>query len=271
LKKFGAGVTIANKMSGFWSKTLVSAFLLLFLATAAATAAAQTAMIDNIQELSEEDNVPVIIKHLPDWEKVKNKAVVAIDSETFSKAVDKHPIALVVAFTPGTEAVVANYDAGKLAIVEFTTPQMATDADAKIQARLGEATSAGQNVPVYRRVGNYAVFVFNQKDEAAANALIDHVKYEKVVQWLGSDPIALRKLERTYIETTSDVVLGAIQITGYILLFTFAVGGFAGFLIFRSRNRQRSMADAYTDAGGMTRLNLDDLDPASTDKLLDSK
>jgi hypothetical protein len=230
-------------------------------------------MIDEVvQEVSEADNVPVIMKHLPDYEKVKDKAVFASSSEDFLKAVNNHSLALTVTFAPGTEAAIADYDAGKLAIVEFTSPQLATEADAKIQAYLGEATgptSGSQNVPVYRRIGNYAVFVFNSRDGASAAALIDQVKYEKVVQWLGRNPNIQQKKERDTVRTTSEVVLNAIQITGYILLVTLAIGGFAGFMVFRSRNRQRLQADTYTDAGGMTRLNLE-ASPVSTDKLLDS-
>jgi hypothetical protein len=258
------------RMSSFLLKVIFAAFLLSAVFTGSLPA--QTAMIDEVvQEVSEADNVPVIMKHLPDYEKVKKKAVFASTSEDFLKAVGNHPLALSVAFTPGTEAAIANYDAGKLAIVEFTSPQLATGADEKIRSLLGEAAGpnggGSQNVPVYRRVGNYAVFVFNSKDEAAAAALIDQVKYEKVVQWLGTNPNILQKKERDYVRSTSEVVLNAIQITGYILLVTLAIGGFAGFMVFRSRNRQRLQADSYTDAGGMTRLNLE-ASPVSTDKLL---
>ena len=257
-------------MFSFLLKVISAAFLLTAFFTGPLSA--QTAMIDEVvQEVSEADNVPVIMKHLPDYEKVQKKAVFAASSEDFLKAVGNHPLALSVAFTPGTEAAIADYDAGKLAIVEFTSPQLATAADEKIKSQLGEATGApnsSQNIPVYRRVGNYAVFVFNSKGEAAAAALIDQVKYEKVVQWLGTNPNILQKKERDYVRTTSEVVLNAIQITGYILLVTVAIGGFAGFMVFRSRNRQRLQADTYTDAGGMTRLNLE-ASPVSTDRLLE--
>jgi hypothetical protein len=258
-------------MFSFVSKVLIaSLFSVVFFA---GSFSAQTAMIDEVvQEVSEADNVPVIMKHLPDYEKVKDKAIFASTAEDFLKAVNNHSLALTVTFTPGTEAAIADYDAGKLAIVEFTSPQLATQADAKIQASLGEATGpngGGQSVPVYRRIGNYAVFVFNSRDDAAAAALIDQVKYEKVVQWLGRNPLIQQKKERDTVRTTSEVVLNAIQITGYILLVTLAIGGFAGFMVFRSRNRQRLQADTYTDAGGMTRLNLE-ASPVSTDRLLDS-
>ena len=192
------------EMFSLVSKVLIASFFsVVFFA---GSFSAQTAMIDEVvQEVSEADNVPVIMKHLPDYEKVKDKAVFAGTSEDFLKAVNNHPLALTIAFTPGTEAAVADYEAGKLAIVEFTSPQLATEADAKIQADLGQATAAGQIVPVYRRIGNYAVFVFNSKDDAAAAALIDQVKYEKVVQWLGRNPHIQQKKERDTVRTTSEV------------------------------------------------------------------
>jgi len=253
-------------MFSFLLKTVAGSFLAVLFFSGAVYA--QTAMIDEVvQEVSESDNVPVIMKHLPDYENVKKKAVFVSNAEEFFKAAGNAPVAQSISFTPGTEAAIADYDAGKLAIVEFTSPQIATDADEKIKARLDEATASGQSIPAYRRVGNYAVFVFSPKDDAAASALIDQVKYEKVVQWLGRNPNIQQKMERDTVRTTSEVVLNAIQITGYILLFTVTIGGFAGFMVFRSRNRQRLQADTYTDAGGMTRLNLES-SPVSTDKLL---
>jgi hypothetical protein len=256
-------------MFGFLLKKIAGPFLAVLVFCGALLA--QTAMVDEVvQEVSEADNVPVIMKHLPDYEKVAKKAVFAANAAEFAKAVGNNPAASSINFTPGTEAAIADYDAGKLAIVEFTSPQMATDADQKIAAALGVAASPGQNIPAYRRIGNYAVFVFNPKDEASAAALIDQVKYEKVVQWLGRNPAIQQKMERDTVRTTSEVVLNAIQITGYILLITLSLGGFAGFLVFRSRNRQRLQADTYTDAGGMTQLNLE-ASPVSNDRLLNSK
>lgn len=274
LEKFGAGVTIANTMFSGISKLMLGAFLMVLCAIGPVFA--QTAVIDNLpapaQELSDEDNVPVIIKHLPEWEKFKDKARVISTTEEFSKSVKGHAIAAEIPFVGGTEAVVADYEAGKLAIVEFTTPQMATDMDARIQAKLAEIGQLGQGLPHYRREGNYAVFVFDPTDEAAAAALSEQVEYQKVVQWLGSNPYIQQQTERMTVKTTSEVVLGAIQLTGYILLFALLVGGGAGYLIFRTRNRQQLAANSYTEVDGMTTLNLDDFGSSkSTDRLLDSK
>ncbi len=85
-------------------------------------------------------------------------------------------------FNEGAEAVIASYEASRLVIVEYTTPQIAADADARIMARLQELRAQAQPIPsAYRRVGNYSVFVLNAPDEAIAWPLIDGVKYEQSI------------------------------------------------------------------------------------------
>ena len=92
-------------------------------------------------------------------------------------------------FEGGAEAVTANYGASRLVIVENTTPQLATDNDARIQGTIRELREQGQTVPsAYRRVGNYSVFVFDAPDEQTAAQLIDGMSYEQTVQWLGDNP-----------------------------------------------------------------------------------
>src|SRR6266852_2587216 len=76
--------------------------------------------------------------------------------------------------------VVSNYGPSQLVIVEFTTPQFASDNDRRITAKIHELKNQGQPVPTaYRRVGNYSVFVFNAPDEQTAKQLIDQVKYQQ--------------------------------------------------------------------------------------------
>ncbi len=52
----------------------------------------------------------------------------------------------------------ADYDGGKLLIVEFNTPQIATDSDSRITTRLNELRSQNQQMgplpSAYRRGGN---------------------------------------------------------------------------------------------------------------------
>ena len=130
--------------------------------------------------------------------------------------------------------------------------------------------SKGQPTPTaYRRVGNYSVFVFNAPDEKTANALVDQVKYEQVVQWLGDDPHLYERLQRYFAETSAGVLVAVLKSSGLSLLLCLAAGALIGAMMFRHRRTQR--ATMYSDAGGSIRLNLDELtEPANTGRLLKS-
>ncbi len=215
------------------------------------------------RELSDADGIPVLTKHLPDWE--KEQATYILGASDLKRALGEKKVFDAIDFAGGTEAVTADYPQGKLLVVEFYTPQASIEADGKIQAQL-----AGQNAgTVYRRIGNYSAFVFDTPDEAAANALLDRIKYEKTVQWLGSDPFALRRAERNFIQGTSSLFLSTVTaIVGGLGLSVLA-GLLVGFIYFRVREQKRSQMESFSDAGGMTRLNLDGLTAqASADRLL---
>jgi hypothetical protein len=218
------------------------------------------------QEISEEDGVPVLIKHLPDWENARNRATYTNNVNDLRKALGERPVFDAIDFTGGTEAVTAPYDAGKLLIVEYTNPQGSTEADAQITQKLIQNP---QNPPVfYRRIGNYNAFVFDANDETAANALLDQVKYQKMVQWLGEDPNYQKKYEHYIGVTMADMFLSTtIWILSGIALAIFS-GVIVGLLFFRSRDRRRSAMVAFSDAGGMIRLNLDGLSAQNSDRLL---
>lgn len=206
-----------------------------------------------------EDSTPVILKHLPDWENVRNRAVYIKNSDDLRNALGERPVFDLVSFVGGAEAAAADYDAGKLLIVEYSTPQFSIDADNQIQQRL---TENPPNPPVLaRRVGNYEVFIFDAADEAAANALIDQVKYEKNVQWLGQDPFLLQRAERAYLEKTSNVFISTIISIVLGLSCAILLGVAAGLTVFYIRRRKRASMTAFSDAGGMVRLNLDELTP----------
>ena len=215
-----------------------------------------------------EGEVPVLVKHLPNWEVSHRQAIYAVNSGALTLAVPNQPILSELNFDGGTEAVVANYGQSQLVIVEFTTPQFSIDNDQRIWTKISELKSQGQPTPsAYRRVGNYSVFVFNAADEKTANALIEQVKYEQVVQWLGDDPHLYEKLQRYFAQTSAGVLVAVLKSSGLSLLFCLAAGAFIGTMLFRRRRAQR--AAAYSDAGGSIRLNLDDLTgPARSTRLL---
>lgn len=207
-------------------------------------------------------DIPVLVKHLPDWESQQRRILYAVNQNTLKKAISNQPILETVSFEGGVEAVIANYDSQRLVVVEFNTPQLATENNSRLTARIQELRNQGQPVPTaYRRVGNYSVFVFDAPSELAANQLIDQVKYQQVVQWLGKNPYAYGDAVREFTQTTLGVLVSVVQASGLVLLGSLAVGGFMGALLFTRRRAKQQVRDAYSDAGGMLRLNLDEMDP----------
>lgn len=221
-----------------------------------AGAQASTTPIYNSQELSEVDGIPVLLKHLPDWESVRDRAVFATDSDTLKAALGERAVLSAVDFTGGTEAVTAPYDAGRLVIIEYTSPQASVEAD----ARFNEILSSADGATLYRRIGNYNSFVFDVTDMSAANALLDQVKYEKDVHWLGDDPFKI-SAERAFVLTTADIFFSTVLVIVIGIGFSIIGGLIVGFVYFQTRERRRASMATFTDAGGMTRLNLDGFTP----------
>ncbi len=217
-----------------------------------------------------EDDIPVLVKHLPDWQTSQRNAIYAVNIGALRDAIPTQPVLNELSFDGGTEAVTANYGPSQLVIVEFTTPQLSIDNDQRIWTKIKELKSQGQPAPTaYRRVGNYSVFVFNAPDEKTANALVDQVKYEQVVQWLGDDPHMADRLQQYFSRTTSGVLVAVLKSSGLSLVFCLGLGGLIGALLFRHRRAQK--AALYSDAGGATRLNLDELTGTSkSQRLLES-
>lgn len=209
------------------------------------------------QEVSEVDGLPVLIKHLPSWETVRDSSGFFLNRGELKKALGDRPVLDLVDFTGGTEATAATYPAAKLLIVEYMTPQSATEADSKFLDYFAGNPDGGKTL--YKRVGNYSVFAFDVTDQAAAGALIDEVKYQKTVQWLGEDPYLLKKLEQYFINTTRDIFIATVKWIVGGLGFSLLLGVIVGFFFFRHRQQRRLKLETYTDAGGLTRLNLDGL------------
>jgi hypothetical protein len=171
--------------------------------------------------------------------------------------VGDRPVLNAIDFAGGTEAVSAPYAAGKLLIVEYTNPQGSIDADQKITQEIARTP---QNAPTaYRRIGNYNAFVFDGADSAVAAGLLDQIKYEKSVQWLGEDPFLLKRVEKYLVTTTRDIFISTLKVIVLGIAGSIFVGIIAGFVYFRFRDQRRERTAAFSDAGGLTRLNIDDL------------
>lgn len=218
---------------------------------------------------SPDQEIPILVQHLPQWPNVAKYSYVVTAGDLRSAFADQ-PVVEAIDFEGGTEAVTANYGKAQLLIVEFATPQFSVENDQRIAAKIQELKSQSQPAPTaYRRVGNYSVFVFHATDEASANQLIDQVKYQKVVQWLGEDPYLYGRLQRYFAQTSAGVLMAVLKSSGLSLLACVGIGALVGFLLFRHRRAQK--AALYSDAGGQVRLNLDDLTGApDPSRLLES-
>lgn len=247
-------------------KSLIAVLCIVIAAVSFVFSQAQPTPKYKSQEISETDGLPVLIKHLPDWERVRDRTTFATNTGELKAGLGERPILDLIDFSAGTEAATAPFDAGKLLIVEYTSPQGSVDADAKFTAKLTDDEQAGSTV--YRRIGNYNVFVFDATDKSAANALIDQVKYEKQVQWLGANPFRISP-ERAFVLTTTDMFISTFLIVLIGIGLSIGGGIIAGYVFFYIRDQKRASMPTFSDAGGMTRLNLDGLTPEiAPDRLL---
>ncbi|PYS97622.1 MAG: hypothetical protein DMF65_11485 [Acidobacteria bacterium] len=207
-----------------------------------------------------ENGLPTLVSHLPDWEKAYQRADYAVSLPALQEAAGNRPALDAVSFEGGAEAVTSNYGEARLVIIEFTTPQYAADSDARIGERIAQLRAAGQPVPsAYKRVGNYSVFVFDAPDAAAADKLASGVKYEKDVRWLGRNPHAEEIATKAYTSTMGNVIITTLITTGLAILFCLGVGGTIGGAVFLYRRARNTAQEIYSDAGGMLRLNIEDL------------
>jgi hypothetical protein len=209
-----------------------------------------------------ENDIPALIKHLPNSEEAQKKAVFLNSFADLHQLGLDQPVFSAIDSGGNADAVIADYGPSKLLIIEFNTPQLAGDNDRRIIDRIHELWRLGQPAPsAYRRVGNYSVFVFDAPDEQTAKQLIDQVKYEQVVQWLGENPNIFKEAEKRYINTTLGVLVAVLKASGFALIMCLGLGGLIGALLFNHRRAQQREVAAYSDAGGMLRLNLDEMTP----------
>jgi hypothetical protein len=262
-------VEIGNAVgtAGFSSKDQVAFFKGLYFVrvTSLKAAPGSTNLSKLAQSLSEtidkgDGEIPVLIKHLPDPEQAQKNAIYLNSFSTLTSFTPQQPVLTAVRGDGNADAALATIGSSKVLIIEFNTPQLATENDGRIIARIHELWNLGQPAPTaYRRVGNYSVFVFDAPDAQTANQLIDQVKYEQVVSWLGNNPNILRQAQERYIDTTLGVLIAVLKASGYALVGCLGFGGLIGGLLFTYRRAQQKTVTAYSDAGGMLRLNLDEL------------
>jgi Family of unknown function (DUF6599) len=207
-------------------------------------------------------DIPALVRHLPDWQNGQKRSLFLSSFKSLEIFPRGGTVLSAISSEGNADAVLTSYDSGSVLIVEFNTPQLATENDQRIINKIQDLWKQGQPAPsAYRRVGNYSVFVFDAPDELTAKQLIDQVKYEQVVQWLGENPYVFKAAEKQYVETTLGVLIAVVKASGVALVTCLGVGGLFGGLLFSWRRAQQKNVEAFSDAGGMLRLNLDEITP----------
>jgi len=166
-------------------------------------------------------------------------------------------------FDGDAEAVIAEYEPApgaapvKLAIVEYHTPQFATEALARVKGLVESLPEDQQDRIVVKREGNYVIQAQNFDSREFADRLVGQVEYPYTVKWL-RDPLRITN-DPFHIQKAAQMLVSTFTIIG-LMLGTVLVGGaiFGTTIFFKRRKRQQEI---FSDAGGMLRL---DLDPVET-------
>jgi len=166
-------------------------------------------------------------------------------------------------FNGDAEAVTAEYAFRpealrlKLAIVEYHTPQFATDAVGRAESFIDSLPEDRKWRIIVKRVGNYVIEAQNVEDREFAEQLMEKIEYPYTVKWL-RDPLLLTK-DPFHLQKAAQMLVSSFTIIG-VMLGTVLVGGliFGTTIFVKRRKQQREM---FSDAGGMLRL---DIDPVET-------
>ena len=209
-----------------------------------------------------EGEIPALIKHLPNPDEARKTATFFPRFTTLQTLLPDQTVLSSIQTGRDGDAAFVDSGTGKVLVVEFNTPQLAKENDDRLVAKIKELWKLGEPAPTgYKRVGNYSVFVFEAPDAETAKQLIDQIKYEQVVQWLGENPYIFKEAEKRYVETTLGVFVAVVKASGVALVGCLGLGGLIGALLFTRRRAQQRAQEAFSDAGGMLRLNIDELTP----------
>ncbi len=219
-----------------------------------------------------EGQLPSLPLHLPENGKVRDSEKYIIGPAALAKLNNFSALKNVVNFDVGVEVVTAEYHNGdrrmSLIIIEYQTPQLASDEHSQIQGYFSALPESERSRQIVKRIGNYVVAALNVEDMPAAEKIVGQIKYEKKVYWAGRkftdipleyrppDPVAIEEATRT-----TQVLLRSFYWMGAMLLSAIILGLIAGAILFAwnlHRRRKLGLDDLFSDAGGTIRLNLDD-------------
>src|SRR5262249_24307821 len=129
-----------------------------------------------------EGQLPSLPLHLPERDKIAESEKYIIGPIALTKLKSFCELKDVINFDGGVEAVVTDYRNGNgqmnLILVEYKTPQMASDNYARFQGYFNTLPQIEKDRRILKRVGNYVVIAVNIQDMPAAQNIVGQIKYE---------------------------------------------------------------------------------------------
>lgn len=239
--------------------------------------------------VSDEGELPSLPFNLPEQGKLTETEKYVVGPLALAQIKEFTDLKDVVKFAGGTQAAAANYATSSgpvsLIIIEYHTPQLATDGYGQIQNYYNSLSSQEKASRLLRRIGNYVVSATNVRDTSSAESLIGSIKYSPKVYWEGKKltdiPIRFRPPDPLAIEEasqTAKVIIRTFYWIGVMIFGAIVIGFITGGSFFywrRHRRRKLGLDDIFSDAGGTVRLNLDEYlllpEKSSIPHLMDEK
>lgn len=218
------------------------------------------------------ESAPPLVDHLPVSEKIKGGEIYIIGPQAL--ALNKHFgfLGESIDFQGGTEAVYAQYNIPSspmgLLLIEYLTPQLATDGYNQISKALSSLTDISTKEQVsIKRIGNFIVLTRNGAQDEKQELIVNEIKYTAKVYWEGERysaiPLEYRSQEAAYYEVsqTAKILLRTFYWIGIMIAFAVFLGICTGSGFFywrRYKNTLQSVNEKYTPATGMVHVILND-------------
>lgn len=242
------------------------------------------ALIEELKKLSSEKagEHPYLQSHLPEENKISGSEKYMLGPVALGRLKNFSHLKELINFMGGTEVVTADYRNGagrmNLLIIEYHTPQLATEGLARLNAHLNSISPEEMERQIVKRIGNYIVNAVNIQDLGGAQKILSQIKYTKKVIWEGTkytdipldsrppDTAAIAEAKRTIY-----ILVQSLYSVVFLLTGTFFMGVIAGTTYFywrRYRRRKLGLDELFGDTGESIRLNLDDYLLDSTDSTI---
>jgi hypothetical protein len=228
------------------------------------------ALLDLARELDKRvsprhSEIPVLIRHLPADGLVPGTERFIAGPLALARSLGaQDPNDVLMLSSDAVEAALAEYGSGggtsKLLVVEYHTPQLAATAHQQVRDYFQGLPEDERARRILKREGNYIIEAFDVRNHEAMQSIVDRVEYTPVIHWLKKNPLEdLQQFQSEPEVSLIDFYLAAFGFIGLSLVTALTGGVLLGTCMFLWRRWRQRRWPGYSDAGGMVRLNLDNI------------